>query len=81
MTTTILIFPHNFELNRAFFPLRSQVPIFPTHNYLGQDSPQQVQGAIIDLFHKQVENVSLHRVISDYATRVFFLSRVTIEQI
>jgi len=52
--------------------LRSQVPIFPTHDYLGQDSPQRVQGAIIDLFHKQVENVSLHRIISDCATRVFF---------
>ena len=72
MTITILIFPHNFELNRAFFLLRSQVPIFPTHDHLGQDSPQRAQGAIINLFHKQVDNVPLHGVISDSAARFFF---------
>ena len=57
MTITILIFPHNFESNRAFFLLHSRVPIFPAHDYLGQDSPQRGQGAIIDLFLKQGINV------------------------
>ena len=79
MTTKVLTSLHNFGSNRAYFPLRSQVPIFSTPNHWGQDSPHWEQGAILSYFTNRSIIFALHRVIPGYDTR--FPLRVTFEQI